>query len=110
MNRVFVSILLLALSLSGWITGGILYYLAMENDRLLLYKRLDTAFNITDQMLNKSNNSEAILNEIKIRISSGATAQTGSLKTLCKSDDGARLETIMSKEDVKKVCTLIEDM
>lgn len=106
MNRYIVSALLLTLSLSGWITGAVFYYQALENDRYLMDERLDTSFNIISQMLQKNNNDEDVLNQINISISKGWSAHTGALTTLCENDK-RRLLRIITESNVDKVCALV---
>ncbi|PSU51755.1 hypothetical protein C9J12_02080 [Photobacterium frigidiphilum] len=106
MNRYIVSTLLFILSLSGWISGAVFYYQAIENDRYLMDERLDTSFNIISQMLQRNNNDEDVLNQVNISISKGWSAHTGSLTTLCENDKH-RLLSIINESNVDKVCALV---
>lgn len=101
-----ISIFLLLLSFSGWITGSIFYHLARENDRFLMEKRLDTPFNIISQMLQRNNSDDEVLNQINISISKGWSAHTGPLTMLCEGDR-YRLLSIITESNADQVCNMV---
>lgn len=102
MNKL-MSVFLVLLALSGWITGGIFMYGVKMNQENVTKMAGENAFNIIDQSLHHANSEAAILAKIKQWKQDGWTAQTGSITTLCQNDP-QRFSHWVTVKNISKIC------
>lgn len=101
-------ICLLVISFTGWVFAGYLSIIVSKSD--IENAKIDAAnnaFNMVYRVLELRNKTtdEDIINEVMLWFENGWTAQTGSLKTLCKFNN-EKLDAIMSLDEKATVCRL----
>lgn len=102
MNKL-MTVLLILLALSGWISSGVFIYLSKINHDYAIKMTGENAFNIIEQSLKKSHSEDVILTKIKLWKQDGWTAQIGSIITLCQTDR-QRFRQWVSADNLLKIC------
>ncbi|PSU74846.1 hypothetical protein [Photobacterium phosphoreum] len=106
MNKL-MSVFLVLLALSGWITGGVFIYGATMNHNYATKMAEANAFNIIEQSLHNTDSEAAVLAKVMLWKQEGWTAQTGSITTLCQSDR-QQLRHWVTANNISKICKLVQ--
>ncbi len=102
MNKL-MSVFLVLLAFSGWITGSIFLYASKVNNEYASEMAGENAFNIIEQSLKNDHSEAEVLAEIKRWNQNGWTAQTGSVITLCQSDR-QRFRQWVTEKNISQIC------
>lgn len=102
MNKI-MSVFLVLLALSGWITGGVFLYISKINQDYATKMAGENAFNIIEQSLDNSHSEAEILAKIQLWKQDRWTAQTGSIITLCQTDR-QRFRQWVAVKDISQIC------
>ncbi|MCD9513838.1 hypothetical protein [Photobacterium carnosum] len=102
MNKI-ISVFLVLLAFSGWITGGVLIYGVNMNRDYATKMAGENAFNIIEQSLHNDHSEAVILANIELWKQDGWTAQIGSIITLCQSDP-QRFQPWISAKNIPQIC------
>ena len=106
MNKL-MSVFLVLLALSGWITGGVFIYGTTMNHNYATKMAGENAFNIIEQSLHNTDSEAAVLAKVMLWKQEGWTAQTGSIATLCQSDR-QQLRHWVTAKNISKICKLVQ--
>ncbi|MEC6795771.1 hypothetical protein VXS03_01755 [Photobacterium sp. S4TG1] len=102
MNKL-MSVFLVLLALSGWVTGGVFLYGTKINKDYATKMAGENAFNIIEQSLHHTDSEAAILAKIALWKKDNWTAQTGSIITLCQSDR-QQFRHWVTVKNISKIC------